>query len=384
MIANCQGVATIPLFRRGRWRDSHDVSEVSRHLRVGLAPDIVVVDDAKWVRNRMPMPPVGNLDSRRALLFSALDAFENAQLSVGDSNFTRDDFHRLMDECVGLPATLIDRWTAMLREYVAQADPQSGPFTFVSLPENTFTCLEAVCAAVLGDAVAWVRPSRKEPMSSARFVAALLDAGWPPERIGYYATTESTVRTLVSCTDRQVIYGGDAVLRAFRKTPTATVRGPGGAVAIVDSDLDIYRTARHLLPGVTNDSGRFCTNVRTIIVFDNIEPLAEALAAQLDSVPLDQLARFPNADTARSIADRILNWLRPTDTVVTRRPLVTIERGHTYLAPLLVHVGEPTDHPLVGLEVPFPFATIVCGNRTFARGYIAGASRVDQIRDNRV
>lgn len=352
--AGARQTLTLPLFRRGAWRESLDTSDSGTRLRTALAPEIVIADDAKRVRGALPMPPFGDVASRRALLLRAIDRFADGELSIGDERLDRGDFHALLDDTAGLPPPLIDRWTSMLAGYARHAIPGPEAFTLVSLPGNTFTCLESVCDAVLGGGVVWIRPSRKEPLSAARFAAALLAAGWPPARLGFYATHPNVLRTLARVTDRQVIYGGASVAESMRGE-TAIVRGPGGSTVTVADGADVAA----LRDRVANDSGRFCTNVRVIVCTGDAATLAQALGSQLDEVPLRELAHFPDERSAHALAEELRSRVRPTDSIATRRPLVCREGGRTYLTPLLVHVGEPQRHPLVGREVPFPFAAIV-------------------------
>ena len=356
---------TIPLFRRGSWRTSLDVAEVSATIRIGIAPEILIVDDAKRVQAQVPRDPFRDVDARRKLLLDAIDVFRDGKLRIGDVVQDRAELHRQLRETAGLPPSLIDRWTAMLREYAARAIPAPAAFAAVSLPGNTFTSLEPVCDAILGGGVVWVRPSRKEPVAAARFVAALLAAGWPAERLGFYATEACVLHALVRHTDRQVLYGGEAVVRAFGNVPTATVHGPGGAVAIVGDDVEVEDAARRLSARVAGDSGRFCTNVRTIVCRGDAGALADALGAELDAIPLEQLASMPGR-AAEEIAGSVLRSLLPGDAVVTKRALVQRENDATYLAPLLIHPEPVPQHPLVGRELPFPFATIVAGHAAFA------------------
>ncbi len=364
----CAPEATLALFRRGHWYESLDTTEVSAdgRLRIGLAPPIMLTDDARWLHRALSdQPPVGGPDRRREILARAVTAFTHGTVSIGGLGAqTPEDFREVLWAVAGLPSALVERWSAMLRARLDHTVPSTGGLTLVSLPGNTFTCLEGVFEAVLGAEAVWIRPSRREPVSAARFTAALLEAGWPAERLGLYPTRLDALATLVTSSARQIVYGGDSVVARFRDIATMSLRGPGRGCAIVAADTDPERAAAWLCDLIASDTGRFCKNVCTIICLGPAEPVIERLAELLDGITLHPadirwpVAACPHPAVAAGAAGAITAGLRPGDRVITQRPTVVSVGDVSFLAPTLVRLADPVGHPLVGCELPFPFAVL--------------------------
>ncbi|MEV1047746.1 hypothetical protein [Streptomyces sp. NPDC049916] len=359
-------------FRRGRWTPSLDTAPLPGRAgdRLALVPEIVAAADRRrWDGLAPGLPPAP--DRRRELLLDALDLFEHGTLDVGGLGpQSGAEFRDALWESAGIPGPLAERWCGMLRTTL-EARPEPSPdraLALVSLPGNTFTCLETVLEQVERSAAVWVRPSRREPLSAARLVAALLAAGWPPERVSLYPTAQPVLRGLIRLTDRHVVYGGSALAAAVRTPAGLTLHGPGRACALVPAGMATAAAADWLLPLIAADSGRFCSNVRTVLTAGPAEPLARALAAALDTIdprttdstwPLTAFREPGAAERAtRSVAER----MRPGDRLLTRRPPVVVTGGDTYATPHLVLTGDQPpgapEHPLLGHEVPFPFAAV--------------------------
>ncbi len=48
----------------------------------------------------------------------------------------------------------------------------------------------------------------------------------------------------------------------------------------------------------------------------------------------------------------------PADRMVTKRQLIHETNGKTYLMPTLIMIDQPAKHPLLQLELPFPYSII--------------------------
>jgi hypothetical protein len=378
---------TVELFRRGDWYHSKDTAAMPgpTGLRIALAPEIMLATDAKRVAATESLAL--DFDARVALLHRALDLFENGTVAIGGlGRQSASEFHDLLRQQAGIPAPLTQRWCAALRERLRKLVPvrADNALVLVALPANTFTCLEAVFEAVVSSGHVWIRPSRREALSAVRFVASLLGAGWPADRLGFYPSGQAALHTMIRLTDRKVVYGGPQVTAAFQAAPTLSLRGPGRACAIVDVSAPVEATAAWLLSLVASDSGRFCTNVCTIVCRGDPGPLAEALGARLDALdPADDqwpMASFPDSQLAEGIAALVTDRLSGSDRIVTRRPILLRGEEATYLAPTLVQLDDPGRdgvwHPLSGCELPFPFAAIFQADHSVAQGIEARAEFV--------
>ncbi|MFF3645454.1 hypothetical protein [Streptomyces sp. NPDC002564] len=361
-------------FRRGTWQPSLDTAEPPGQggVRLCLVPEIVAAADRRWWDGVAPGLPPAPAD-RRALLLRALDLFEHGVLTPGGLGpQSGDQFRTALWRTAGLPAALVDRWCGMLRSTLTNRHipvPDEA-LALVSLPGNTFTCLESVLEQAERSAAVWVRPSRREPLSAARLVAALLAAGWPPERLALYPTGQQALTGLIALTDRQIVFGGAGLAASVRASAALTVRGPGRGCALVPASSVTADAVDWLLPLIAADSGRFCSNVRTVVCAGPAAPLATALAAALDAIrpepadPVWPLTAFREPEEAHRTARSVTDRLAPEDRILTRTPAVAEgPGGDTYVLPQLVLIDQGRrqtgPHPLIGHEVPFPFAAVV-------------------------
>jgi hypothetical protein len=301
-----------------------------------------------------------------------MDLYEKGDLTLGPFGpQSGDDFRAALWESAGLPAPLVDRWCGMLRTglLTREAPEPDEALALVSLPGNTFTCLDAVLEQVERSACVWVRPSRREPLSAARLVAALVAAGWPEARIGFYPGDQRTLHGLTRLTDRHTVFGGVGLAASVRASTALTVHGPGRGCALVPEDMAVAEAVDWLLPLIAADSGRFCSNVRTVVCAGPAQPLATALASALDAIrpepvdPVRPLTVFREPGAAERAAASVTDRMRPGDRLLTRRTPVLHGAAGSYALPQLVLLGDefekPENHPLVGHEVLFPFTAVL-------------------------
>ncbi|MFD5700897.1 hypothetical protein [Streptomyces lasiicapitis] len=385
----------VSAFRAGGWQPSLDTAPLPgpSGTRLALVPHIVAhADRRRWDTVRAGLPP---LAGRRQLVLDAVELFRHGTVTVGGLGpQSADAFRAALWESAGLPGPLVERWGAMLYEGAARREVRApdDALALVALPGNTFTCLDSALEQAERSAGVWVRPSRREPLSAARLVAALLTAGWPPDRLGLYPTEQRALHGLLTLTDRHVVYGGAGLAASVRASAALTLHGPGRGCALVPpaSGADpVDGTVAWLLPLIAADSGRFCSNVRTVVCVDHDpEPLAKALAAALDALhpgpapdpadarwPLTAFRKPAEADrAAASVRDR----LRPGDRLLTREPTVVeaprdpeSAAGDVFVRPQLAlltgHFSLSASHPLIGHEVPFPFAAVLGATAEAAR-----------------
>jgi hypothetical protein len=362
----------MPLYRRGRWYESHDIVDVPGGERLGLAPAVMVAADARATSDPGGAPPVLGRFERVRLLSAALDLFDSGTVDLGPYGLqSAAEFRDALRRTAGLPPVLTDRWIGMLRAELALAEAAASPATrraraLVSLPANTFTCLEAVFRAALDSEEVWIRPSRREPISALRMAGALLQAGWPPRRLGFYPTTAETLPALIEVCDRPIVFGGERLAERFPARPELEVHGPGRGLALVAAGVAPAVAAARLLPLIAADAGRFCTNVCTVLCEGDPEPLALELAGRLDAIGLDPVdERLPQTvvvdpPRAEAHAHAVLDRIDASARMLTRRPTLHRLHDEVFLAPSLVLLdgSGSAGHPLLAMEVPFPFASV--------------------------
>jgi hypothetical protein len=362
----------VDIFRRGATYQSHDretakLGELS--IDIGIAPPLMLNDDSRWFRQQIPqLPPLPSLAFRRRVIHAALTLFRSGNVSaLTPSTQSADEFFRVLQRSCGLPRALADRWIDLLCSRVDQIEPsgESGGIELVSLPANTFVCLEACFVALLRSEAVWIRPSRREPFSTARFLGCLVEAGWPAERLGMYPTRHEGLVACVDVADRAVVFGGPELPKALDRRHHVKVQGPGRTRALIGREADVDRASRWLTGAIGSQSGRFCTNVGTVLCAGDTDSLGVATASALDRISLDSKVDeyFPQAmPTSRSDALRQADWvmsrMRQDDVLLTTRPILVETSGGTALAPSLIRLGRAEDHPLIGMELPFPVACI--------------------------
>ncbi len=298
---------SVPLLRLGGWYQSLDLlpSPGLALPPISLAPEILLRRDAKRCRTAA-LPATPDLDARATILAAAVQLFSSGSVDCGGlGEQSAAEFRAALWRSAGLPATLVDRWCTMLAGQLAiltttaaapvtatgaatadlAASSHRPRRTLVSLPANTFTCLESVLAALWAGDVTWVRPSTREPLSALRLVSALVQAGWPSELISLYPTEQRLLRALAAVTDRQVVYGGAELAAAIGEVPGLELHGPMRVCAVVAEGADPGATAAALLQLMAADGGRFCTTLRAIFCRSDPEPLAGCLAELLDAIP---------------------------------------------------------------------------------------------------
>ncbi|WP_369192357.1 hypothetical protein [Streptomyces sp. R08] len=361
-------------FRRGGWCDSLDTADLAGpgRPRLALVPPVVADADHRWWLGHRPTPAPAPTE-RRAIVLEALDLFHSGTVTVGGlGRQSAVGFRAVLWEHAGLPEALSERWGRMLqqRTQARRLAPADDALAFVALPGSAFTCLDAVIEQAERSAAVWIRPSRREPWSAARMVASLLEAGWPPDRIGLYPGERGLLAALARRTDRQVVYGGQDLAGSVRDRPALTMHGAGRGCALVPAHLPVDTAADWLLPLIAADAGRFCSNVRSVVCAGEVGSLADELAARLSEIrpgPGERrfpLAAFRELGEAERAVESVTARIRPGDRTLTHRPAtVPAPGGGAYALPRLVLLATPGVHgrlhPLIGHEVPFPFAAVV-------------------------
>jgi hypothetical protein len=364
------GSMQVEIFRRGkvyysRDRDVIDIGKVS--VDIGLAPSLMLGDDSRWLRRELPrLPPLPPRADRRELIRVALERFRSAQVQIGSSGQTADQFRELLRRACGLPWQLIDDWIDLLEGSLNRLpEGNRGGIELISLPANTFVCLEAWLAALMRSDAVWIRPSRREPFCAQRLLTCLLEAGWPAERLGLYPTRHEGLVTSVAIADRAVVFGGSELPSSLYRRNDVDVRGPGRTRAVVGETFDLERVSRILVRQIASQSGRFCTNVGTILCAGDVDLLGRSIATGLDRIVVGPVPdrSYPQAmHTSRGEGQGHADWLnsriRDDDVKLTSRPILVAEGDAVYLAPTLIKLGRAEGHPLIGMELPFPVACI--------------------------
>ncbi|KOP27682.1 hypothetical protein AMR41_03645 [Hapalosiphon sp. MRB220] len=360
----------IKIFRQGNWYKSLDSVLVpyTRHY-LHLASSLMVLDDAKKAIYQGRLATKSVLE-RAALLEKAMTLFTSGNVFVeGFGEQSPEDFAQLLWQALGLPGNLVAQWSCLLAEQLtlglAQLEnvEEKAGNCLVSLPANTFVCLDACFLPLLSGMKLWIRPSQREPFSAWRFLSCLLEVGWPCESLGFYPMSHATLASIAPRMQQSIIYGGDDVQRLFANQSNITVHGPGRAFAIAHTVTDTV--IDQLLTKIVGNAGRFCLCLGTILCENSALVLGETLASLLDQVPLDPqadsnwpLAVRPDVEACERQINRLRGLVRSDDRILTQRPWLVHVGDRCIPVPTMVYLNRTKDHPLLGVEVDFPFAVI--------------------------
>jgi acyl-CoA reductase-like NAD-dependent aldehyde dehydrogenase len=221
-------------------------------------------------------------------------------------------------------------------------------------------------ALALGYAVA-VRPGGRDPFTPLRLGRALLAAGLPANRLAVLPGNQATGTQLLRAAPLGIVYGGSDAARRWSGRGNVLVRGPGRSKAALSGPADVA-TLDHLARAIGADGGSRCTNLSSLFTWHDPGVLAEDLAERLAGWPvlpgLDPDARLPLLDRERCAGLRatLTEFAEAgfTDHSSLRYggdPFVELEDGSYCVRPVILQAPDAA-HPLVGTELPFPFAVV--------------------------
>lgn len=337
-----------------------------------------------------------------AMSAKAGELFLNAELPLGDTTQTADEYIRQLSRTSGLPHTLVRANMAKVHDALTHLDDIVRGLTR-GLPHDV---LDQGFGEVNGTAVSFypttdalgmvmpsnspgvnalwlpsiafktpviLKPGSDEPWTPYRVVQAMIAAGVPEEAFGFYPTDHEGSASVMDLCDRSIIFGGEATMKQYGGDPRVEVHGPGWSKIIIGEDA-IDNWAEYvdvIVKSIAANSGRSCINASTIIVPKHGKELAQALAEKLSEInprPADdtsaQLSAIANPKVAQWADSRIRQGLAGGGAVDLTAAMrgddqraVTFQ-GRTYALPTLLYC-ERWDHPLCNTEFMFPFASVV-------------------------
>jgi len=323
-----------------------------------------------------------SVDARVEALHRAGKAFVTATLG----GWSVDAYQRCVSRVSGLPISVVRAATGI----IADAAMGAHETAHMACPRGAVTCWSdpatrrgravwtrrgdvfAVLAAgnhpgvhalwlealALGYRVA-VRPSRREPFTPYRLVAALRESGFGNDQIVLLPTDHATADDIIAQADLAMVYGGSDVVAKYAGHRNVLPQGPGRSKILIAGDdwrphLDL------IVDSVANEGGTACINATAVLVRGDPTPLAKALAERLcviPSLPPDNehaLLPVQQADSAHT-QERFL--LRSAEGAVAwlggdgiSDPLGD---GSAVLRPAVFQVNR-ADAPQINIELGFP------------------------------
>lgn len=215
-----------------------------------------------------------------------------------------------------------------------------------------------------------LRPSSDDPFTPYRLVTSLLEAGLPEDAVAFVPGGHDLVDAIVQSCSLAVLFGGQQLADRYASNRNVRIHGPGRSKVVVLADADFDETVDLISRLVMDDSGRGCINGSAVIVEGGAGNLAAAVAAALDRVPV----RSPLAEEARlgavrpaeaaaynaMIDSRLGDGARELTPGRARR--VARVDGMAVMRPTVIEV-DSFQHPLFGLELPFPFVVFTSAPR---------------------
>ncbi|WP_158889673.1 aldehyde dehydrogenase family protein [Amycolatopsis anabasis] len=364
-----------------RSRNLELVSDVAANpvAELSLVPWLFAQRSIRALRKaRAPEPA-----RRRELLTEAGRLFADGSVD----GVSADSFQRTVAAVSGMPISGVREATRRVGDYAALAyesagmarpagaaedwqDPNTklgsgvwarrGEVLVVHAPANTPAVHTAWLEALaLGYRVA-VRPSRREPFTPHRLVAALRQAGYGDDQVMLLPTDHATADRLIAEADVAIAFGADEVVQKYQASTLVLPQGPGRSKVLLTAGADFTRHLDTIVDSVASQAGTGCINATAVFVEGDPAPVAAALAERLGALPSlppgDERAALPvtQADTARAIDEYLhakagdAKALLGGDTIAEE-----LGDGSAVLRPA-VFLLDRADAPQARIEMGFP------------------------------
>jgi hypothetical protein len=398
----------IPVLRWGQPYTSMEVDEVV-HFRTGEPIAAVSranggliqrdIRKAQRARDLLRELSIAELVERVA---RAGELYMSAELPIGDSSQTPDEFVRAQSGTTGIPERLcrgnmkknafvlavMGRILASLTRGLdlnvltqGHGEERGIPISYQAespvlglvLPSNS-PGVHTLWLPVIPMQVGLVlKPGPQEPWTPYRMTEAFYQAGIPRGAISIYPGAGDVGAAVLEGCTRSLIFGGTATVDRYRGNPRVQPHGPGfSKILIGDDQVDHWEKYLDVMvDSVFANSGRGCINCSGIWASRHGRAIAEAIAARIADVrpmpPEDEeasLAAFTIPGTADAISAGIDADLQvPGVTDLTARlrggtSRIVKEGNAEYVLPTVLHSESP-EASAAKKEYMFPFVTVV-------------------------
>jgi hypothetical protein len=234
--------------------------------------------------------------------------------------------------------------------------PRGRNVGFVMPGNHPSTHLMWLCALAMKMPVV-LRPSSDDLFTPYRLVTSLLEAGLPEDAV------------VQSCS-LAVLFGGQQLADRYASNRNVRIHGPGRSKVIVLADADFEAAVELISRLVMDDAGRGCINGSAVVVEGSAGKLAAAVAEALDRVPVQSplaegarlgAVRPSEAAAYNALIDSRLGAGARELTPGRERRVATVD-GASIMRPTVIEVAS-FQHPLFGMELPFPFVVFTSAPR---------------------
>ncbi len=330
----------------------------------------------------------------------AAKLFETADLTVGDSKQSVDDFVHQQSASTGLPehmcrsnmtknSFVLSHMDEILQcltrgldlSILSRGYGEEGRGVIVSFQAQT-----PILGAVLpnnspGVHTLWLpaiplqiglalKPGSQEPWTPYRMVSAFIEAGVPPQAFGLYPGGHDAGGAIMTKAPRSMIFGSAQTVAQHAGNPRVQAHGPGFTKILFGDDIvddwELYLDV--MVESVLSNSGRSCINCSGVWASRNTREIAAAIAKRIGPVnvlppsdPNSQLAAFTVPAMATGTYAMVKQDLAESGVtdMTAEYGEKLIERDHcAYLRPMVIHADSP-DRGVASKEYMFPFVSVV-------------------------
>jgi acyl-CoA reductase-like NAD-dependent aldehyde dehydrogenase len=364
---------SIDVARAPHYRTREPVAEISQANLGLIRRDLLGQEAARHALAALPC------EEGIAICGRAADLFLNAELPLGDTAQSPEDYVRQVSSTTGLPrvmarknmhkiATVMRQMREVLNGLTRHLDlavfdsGYSGALSYfpralslgVVLPSNSPGVHSLWIPSFAMKVPLVLKPGSGEPWSPYRIIQALVRAGAPAEVFGYYPADHAGGGEILRRCGRGMVFGDVSSTRLWHGDSRIEIHGPGYSKIYIGEDCidDWERYLDVMVASILENSGRSCINCSGVWVPRRAAEIAAALAERLAQVkprgeedPGAQLAPFADAGVAARIADMSGAEL-------------AVWNGCAYVLPRIVLCDSPGDE-WANREFLFPFASVV-------------------------
>ncbi|WP_417729906.1 aldehyde dehydrogenase family protein [Rosistilla oblonga] len=339
-------------------------------------------------------------DELMGMCKKAAELFENAELPMGDSTQTVDQFVHQQSASTGLPEhmcranlkknsfclanmdKILDALTRGLdRNIFTRGYGEEGRGVIVSyqattpilgavLPNNSPGVHTLWLPAVALQVGLALKPGSQEPWTPYRMVAAFIEAGVPAEAFSLYPGGHDAGGALLAKCSRSMVFGSAQTLAQYADNPRVQAHGPGFSKIILGDDVvDQWEDYLDMMvESVAINSGRSCINCSGIWASRHTREIGEAIAKRIGPIdvkpptdPTAELAAFTMKQMALgtwAMVEQDLQEEGVTDLTAEYGDKLIEKERCAYLRPMVVHADSP-DRGVAAKEYMFPFVSVV-------------------------
>lgn len=395
----------IPILRHGKPYESADKVEIVHHAtgepvaRVSQANSGMLPRDIGRMNHRALERLT--LAELMAIARKAAEQFMTAELPLGETKQTFDDYVYQLSATTGMPQVLCRGNAQKIHRVMAEIDLVIAGLTRgfdlsildkgfgldddrmlswsrrarvfgAVLPSNSPGVHSLWIPAIVLKTPVVLKPGREEPWSPWRIIQAFIAAGAPAEAFGFYPTDHGGAAALLRAVDRSMLFGDASTTRPWQGDPRVELHGPGYSKIVLGPDcVDHWEKYVDIMASsILANGGRSCINASGIWTPRHGREIAEAVGkklAEVKALPVDhpeaKIAAFANPKLPEMISASIDEGLREAGaedvTLRLRGSPRLVKQGRiAYLLPALIRC-ETREHGLANREFLFPFASVV-------------------------